>query len=166
MWVWAFGVAGLAVIRLFSVDRFWREVKRHLQPPEERLVAAVQTVAAELKLGGPPRMVVSGAVSTPAVSGWWLPTLIFPSGFGTVLSSAELRWVILHELGHWMRRDCWAQALLQWGRILHWFNPLVWLCARAVRLDCELACDEYVISHEKTHEPADYGAALLGVVGW
>jgi|GEM_PF-7044658 len=164
IWLWIAGMTGLALIRGASAFVFWRKVRRQSHGSDPRLVTLVAATASELKLDRPIEILVSGAVPAPAVSGWWRPKLLFPSDFASALTDADLRWVILHELGHWTRRDGWAQALLEWGRILHWFNPVVWLCGRIARLDCELACDEYVIARADPGEPADYGVALLKIL--
>lgn len=163
--VWGVGALSLASLRVRSTLVFWREVKQLRQPVDERVLGLIHATFAELKIKGRFEVWMSPAVPAPAVSGWWRPTLLFPAKFASSLSDADLRWVILHELGHWKRRDCWAHALLEWGRILHWFNPLVWLCAKVARLDCELACDEYVMARAGLQEPADYGAALLKILG-
>jgi hypothetical protein len=44
---------------------------------------------------------------------------------------------------------------------LHWFNPLVWLCARGLRRESECACDDVVLRHGM--EPTRYAALLLSV---
>jgi hypothetical protein len=47
--------------------------------------------------------------------------------------------VLLHELAHVRHHDCLAQIVAQLACALHWFNPLVWLCARRLRVERELA---------------------------
>ena len=47
--------------------------------------------------------------------------------------------VLLHELAHVRHHDCLAQIVAQLACAPHWFNPLVWLCARRVRGERELA---------------------------
>jgi hypothetical protein len=51
--------------------------------------------------------------------------------------------------------------LLTAARVLHWFNPLVWLAARSARTDAELACDETVLRHSAEEARVPYGETLL-----
>ena len=72
-----------------------------------------------------------------------------------------LRYALLHELTHFRRRDIWLKALALWVTALHWFNPLVWVMARAVERDTELACDEAALKALPAGERAAYGRTIL-----
>jgi len=45
------------------------------------------------------------AVDAPALCGWFRPRLLLPVGFAAKLTDRELRFVVRHELAHWVRRD-------------------------------------------------------------
>jgi hypothetical protein len=47
------------------------------------------------------------------------------------------------------------------ARAIHWFNPLVWLAERTMRVDQEMACDEWVLAHADDIDPQSYGRVLL-----
>jgi hypothetical protein len=107
----------------------------------------------------------TNAVDAPGLCGWFRPRLLIPPGFAAKLTDDELRWVVRHELGHWRRRDLVAQRLMQAAVVVHWFNPFVWLAARLARVDCELACDEFVLRRPAAGGGEAYGATLLKVLG-
>jgi beta-lactamase regulating signal transducer with metallopeptidase domain len=74
-------------------------------------------------------------------------------------SAARRRGVLLHELAHVQRGDCRAQAVAQAACALYWFNPLVWIAARALGRERERACDAEVL---RNGTPASsYAADLL-----
>jgi TonB family protein len=52
----------------------------------------------------------------------------------------------MHELVHVRRHDLVAQLAAQAACCLYWFHPLVWLAARQLRTERELACDDAVLS--------------------
>jgi hypothetical protein len=79
------------------------------------------------------------------VSGFVRPTVVVPRASAS-WSEARLRCVLLHELGHIVRRDVMAHAIAEAACALNWFNPLVWIAARRLRVHAEIACDDHVLS--------------------
>ena len=92
------------------------------------------------------------------LAGLFLPALLLPEG---QVSGELLHYALLHELTHYRRRDIWLKALMLWVCAVHWFNPLVWLMARAVERATELACDERAAGRLTAGERAEYGRAIL-----
>ena len=76
-------------------------------------------------------------------------------------SEARRRCVLTHELAHVRRWDCLTQTLAQVACAINWFNPLVWMAARQMRYDRELACDDYVLDCDV--RPSDYAAHLVDI---
>ena len=155
-------LAGLRAWRWTLGDRIVRSGTMNTPPG---LAELVRSGARELALTGPVRVCETGAVGAPAICGWRSPLLLFPTGLAAQLTPAELRLVILHELGHWCRRDLWLHEAAFLVRALHWFNPLAWIAARMARDDAEAACDEFVMRRMSSRETHAYGAALLKVLG-
>jgi TonB family protein len=61
-------------------------------------------------------------------------------------SDQRLRVVISHELAHILRGDWTVQIAAELLRAIYWFNPLVWIACRRLRLESEHACDDAVLS--------------------
>ncbi len=161
-----FVVAGTLISgRVVNAVILHRRVKRGPIPTPPRLLQALQALAAELGLPRPPSVVVSPLVSSPALFGLWRPRILFPPALAERLSDSELRWVLLHELGHYQRKDLWSLSLLHLAAAVHWFNPLAWIALRFGRMDAEIACDELVLSRQSHDAPEGYGAVLLKVLG-
>ncbi len=161
--IWLGGV----LVQVFLLARAAWAMRRRLRTVrticEPGIVAIAQQCAEEAGIGREVRIVESDAVSGPAVIGLWRPRLLLPRGLHERLSQQDLRFVLLHEFTHLRRRDLAAMWLLTAARVIHWFNPLVWMAARAARIDAELACDEAVLC--RANNPEGYGGTLLKLAG-
>ncbi|MGA0607412.1 M56 family metallopeptidase [Phenylobacterium sp. VNQ135] len=80
----------------------------------------------------------------PAVVGFISPRIVMPADDGR-FSAEELELIRAHERTHVARKDPRAVAFVAAAECLFWFNPLVHLAARLLRLDQELACDAAVM---------------------
>jgi len=100
----------------------------------------------------------------PALIGLWPARLLLPRDFSERFDATQQQLVLAHEQMHRARFDNHWNALAAALLVLHWFNPLAWLAARAMRADQELACDEAVMARHPGRE-ADYARALLAAQG-
>ena len=73
----------------------------------------------------------------------------------------RLQAVLRHEFAHVARRDGLSQMLAAIASALYWPNPLVWLGARALAREAEIAADDAVIASGMT--PSDYAGELLAM---
>jgi beta-lactamase regulating signal transducer with metallopeptidase domain len=86
-----------------------------------------------------------GAVG-PSVVGVIAPRIVMPDDFAERYSREERALVLAHERTHIARQDSRLNGLCAAIQCLCWFNPLVHLGARLMRIDQELACDEAVVT--------------------
>lgn len=101
-------------------------------------------------------------IDTPCTWGTVHPTILLPTA-GARWPESRRACALIHELAHVRRFDAATNLV---GRIvcaIHWYNPLVWMAARAARLAQEEACDNAVLAEQMV--PTDYAALLLEVCG-
>ncbi|HJS73985.1 MAG TPA: M56 family metallopeptidase, partial [Vicinamibacteria bacterium] len=94
----------------------------------------------------------------PLTMGVLRPTILLPldsDGYSFSRRSA----VILHELAHVRRRDCASQLVSQLAAAAFWWNPLVWVATRQMRLLSERASDDLVLGAGA--RPSEYAHDLL-----
>ena len=109
-------------------------------------------------------VVLTERIMTPALFGFIRPRLLLPNRILETLSLEDMRYIFLHELAHLKRHDIlfgWVAALLQ---ALHWFNPLVWLAFRRMRMDRELACDALALSSLRSEKVQAYGRTIVNLL--
>jgi len=94
----------------------------------------------------------------PLVAGLLKPVILFPRDAASW--GADLRSLVLnHEVAHLARRDGVTQFLATLVVALYWPNPLVWLAARRMLCEREMACDDLVI--QRGADPTFYAHHLL-----
>lgn len=95
----------------------------------------------------------------PAVLGFFRPRIVTPGGFQEQFTPQEQAAILAHERVHLARQDARINAFVALLRCFCWFNPLIHLGARWLRIDQELACDAIAVSREISRR--DYSMALL-----
>lgn len=74
--------------------------------------------------------------------GFFHPAILLPP---VKFAGDELSLILKHELIHFKRHDLWYKALILEATALHWFNPVVYLMAKAAAVQCEISCDALVL---------------------
>ncbi len=95
----------------------------------------------------------------PAVLGFLRPRIVTPDGFQDHFTPQEQAAILAHERVHLARQDARINALAALLWCLCWFNPLIHLGARWLRIDQELACDASAVAGSISRR--DYAQALL-----
>jgi TonB family protein len=96
----------------------------------------------------------------PAVVGVIRPRIVTPADFETRFDAEERRVILAHEQVHLARGDSRINGLVALAQCLCWFNPLVHVAARTLRIDQELACDAAVVDRYPAARPL-YARLLL-----
>jgi len=159
--VWAVGAGCVAIFILVQSLYFWVVIRREKQVIRQDVLEILEECKEQLGICTLLCIVQTRRIHTPALMGFIRPRLVFPEGLLDTLSTSQLRHILLHELSHLKRLDImigWAMAAVQ---VLHWFNPLVWVAARQMHRDRELACDADVLSAMDQRHVRDYGMTLL-----
>jgi beta-lactamase regulating signal transducer with metallopeptidase domain len=81
----------------------------------------------------------------PAMFGIRRPAILLPAA-ADEWPDDRRRAVLLHELAHVARQDCLWQTLAAVACALYWVHPGAWWIARRMRIERELACDDFVLS--------------------
>jgi beta-lactamase regulating signal transducer with metallopeptidase domain/ankyrin repeat protein len=96
----------------------------------------------------------------PAVIGALMPKVVLPADFGLRFTPEEQALILAHERNHLRAGDAQINALTTALQCVFWFNPLVHIGARLMRIDQEIACDAAVLSRLPVARRA-YGEAML-----
>jgi beta-lactamase class D/beta-lactamase regulating signal transducer with metallopeptidase domain len=157
--LWALGTAGL-LLRLGIGLAQVRRLRRGALPLAGETAAwAGALLRARFPGRRLPALLASPAGGSPLVLGLRRPAMLLPPAV-LGLPRADLAQVLVHEMGHVVRGDLLAGALVRVVLALHWPNPLLHLAARALARACEESCDDLVLAGAR---PAHYARTLLAV---
>ncbi len=98
-------------------------------------------------------------ITTPFVCGFINPKIYIPTG----IIEKELNFILAHEQTHIRRLDYIIKPFAFLVLIIHWFNPLMWLCYFLMSKDMEMSCDESVIRQSSEDIRASYSHSLLSL---
>jgi beta-lactamase regulating signal transducer with metallopeptidase domain len=156
--LYAAGVAlllGRFLTGLWTLRRWTRAARPALDPHWQ---CVMDRETADLRR--PLHLLVSPRAATPL--SWGIAPAWILIGPATHDRSDQAEAVIAHELAHIRRFDWVGLVVARLAIALFWFNPLVWLVARQLMREVELAADADALGRVDRY---DYAQALLAVAG-
>jgi beta-lactamase regulating signal transducer with metallopeptidase domain len=161
--VWACGAIAILARVFWQHCRVRRWIAAGAEITDGTAVDALKSALKVAKRQRQIRVYAVAELKTPALFGVFRPTILLPREFVASGNLARLRLVFLHEIAHLRRMDVLVNWLGIFARALHWFNPLVWLALRRLRVDQELLCDRDVMRTLHPEEHHGYGETLLAL---
>ncbi|PKM51398.1 MAG: BlaR1 family beta-lactam sensor/signal transducer [Firmicutes bacterium HGW-Firmicutes-7] len=159
IWIIGIFVFAVATIRCnYNIKRIKRSVQRVQNKETEQIFTQCKT---DLRIRRKLIFGESNLVQTPMAIGLFKPYIILPAHIVKQLSTNDINCIILHELYHYKNKDILINYVMCLFQILYWFNPLVFLAFKEMRIDREIACDIAVLSmlHEENY--LDYGRTII-----
>ncbi|WP_343270242.1 BlaR1 family beta-lactam sensor/signal transducer [Lentibacillus songyuanensis] len=107
---------------------------------------------------------VSQEVRSPLTFGLRKTYVVLPANFEEWLSKEDIKHIFLHELNHYKYKDILTNYLMVFYQIIYWFNPLVWIAFKEMRLDREIACDYAVLMSLDKQSHTNYGNTIIHTI--
>lgn len=105
---------------------------------------------------------ISGKISVPCLVRVIKPEILMPK---SVFQDPQLyECALSHERAHYQQKDHLWTTLRIFLCVGYWWNPFVWIAAKCVEEDAELACDARVLKNQTPEERRMYGYALLKIL--
>ena len=141
---WGIGMLIVLLPLLTGLVGIWRIARRSQRVTDGPLAALVGELVQQLGLKRRVTLLRSEA-GMPLTWGIIRPQVLIPADAEN-WSPDQQRTVLLHELAHVQRWDWLTQMLAHISCAIYWFNPLVWVADRRMRLERERACDDHVLT--------------------
>ncbi len=104
------------------------------------------------------RVLASSEVAVPMAAGFARRAIVFPQSVLNALSAQEFEQVLCHESAHLSRWDDWTQLFHAVAQAVLFFNPAIYWIGRRLKIEREMACDDWVVA--ATGEARPYAACL------
>lgn len=157
-------IAGVFVVLLYHAIRhlhFIRAVKRwRVEVKDECLLALFNEAKRDLRLENRKiGFAYCTCIHSPMLL--WLdkPTVLLPTD---TQNAYDMRFILLHELTHYRRKDLLSKLLMLCTTAMHWFNPLIYVLAKLVVSQCEISCDEKVVEGKDIDGRHRYALSIIG----
>ena len=157
-WTWAAGTVVSLAILLIGLLRLGWVAMHARRVTDGRWHELADEIARGYGLRRPVALLQSQHPSLLVTWGLARPKVILPSE-AEAWNDERARVVLSHELAHIRRGDWIVQLSAELLRAFYWFNPLLWLTCRRLRLESEHACDDEVMS--RGVEGTDYATHLI-----
>ncbi len=160
--VWLAGMVLFLGYHVLRHMRFLKLTARWSEPVTDGpALALLQDLKTQMGLSRPIGLQVCRSIGSPMLIGVRAPRILLPSA---AFAEDELRFVLKHELVHYRQGDLWYKGLVLLATAIHWFNPVVYLMAKSIGVQCELSCDEKVVRGTGAAARQSYSETIIGVV--
>lgn len=131
--------------------------KKYIDNNLENLLEECKT---KLEIKNDVEIILQDLKKTPSIIGVFKPKILITQEF-LKQDDKTKRYIIMHELTHYKRKDLLFNYILLSITVIHWFNPFVWIFFKKIRQDVELATDEMVLEKLQKNEKKEYGMTLI-----
>lgn len=161
--VWITGVLTASLWCLY----LYRQWMKHLQancipvPKESAAHQLLHKHMEKMNIRSSIKIVFCRMNISPFICGIFKPVIVLPM---YDIPYHELDLIIKHELTHYKKKDLWIKRAMLLAKVLHWYNPLIYILQKEINKWSEISCDEDVVINMSHVERKTYGEAILNMM--
>ncbi|WP_010283771.1 BlaR1 family beta-lactam sensor/signal transducer [Bacillus timonensis] len=163
--IWITGMVVMAALFLHA----WFKLKKMKQTitslNNKDILHVFEKCKQHLNISKPVIVGESPLVKSPMTFGLLKTYVVLPTHLEKSMTLRDINYIFMHELNHYKSKDTAMNYLIIIYQILYWYNPLVWIAFKKMRMDREIACDIAVLKSIDKSFHRDYGNAIINFVG-
>lgn len=159
--LWLGGMLAFAVLTAYSWVKIAKTKKSSRRVTNKEVLDLLEQCKRRLHIEKDVVVLESPLVKSPMLAGLFKTYLVFPDRFAEWLSLNEIKYIFLHELNHLKNKDNITNYAVVALQLIYWFNPLIWIAFRRMRLDREIACDIAVLQALDGSSRVEYGNTII-----
>lgn len=160
-WIWAAGFLVMVIHTLHSAKGFDYKIKKKKIITQQDILDVFDHCKIKMDIWANIPLIETSSVKSPTLLGLIHPKLLLPKDIISTLDVNQLKFVFLHELAHYKRRDIAVNLFTSFLLMFHWFNPLIWYAFYRMREDQEVACDSEALFYVKPNELKEYALTII-----
>ncbi len=160
LFLWMAGALAIFARLAIGTAGVWRMARSSERMTDRDWTTLAKRISWQIDLKREVALLKSERVTMPLTWGSFRSAILLPAE-ADEWEADRRHIVLLHELAHVKRRDCLTQSFAHVVCAVYWFNPLVWLALRQLRLERERACDDQVL--DTGTKASDYASHLLDI---
>lgn len=159
--LWCIGIFVMILLIINSMLRFIN-IKNSALPLQNAAVRRLyHDCLDEMHITKPIPVYSTAFLKSPIIVGLFKPCIYLPIHLISDYNENDIRYMLMHELGHYKYKDAFANYLMNTIGVLYWFNPLIWYSLKEMKNDREVACDTSVLNLLDEDAYEDYGNTLI-----
>ncbi|HBE80000.1 MAG TPA: BlaR1 family beta-lactam sensor/signal transducer [Firmicutes bacterium] len=159
--IWLAGAA-LFSVYLISQNRNTVKLLKNIERVHDGPVLQLfESCKRMVGIRGKIKLLYTDQIQIPVLYGVVAPSLLLPRGISEQISLEQLKYIFLHELAHYKRKDPYVNLGMCFLQIMHWFNPVIALAFYQMRREREAATDSLALSYLKDTEYRNYGDTII-----
>ena len=161
-YIWLVGMAIFSTIYIFNAIKMKLKIGKE-EIKEERILKILDEVKQSLKIKRNIKLINQKNKIVPCIYGILQPKILLTK---EILEKPDevLKYIFMHELAHYKRKDTFLNFILLLITFVYWFNPILWFCFKQIRQDMELKADELVIKNIPHNKDKEYAKALVSLL--
>ena len=161
--IWILGIMIMSIFVLYGIIRIRLIKKLSTYQQSSNINKILDDCLDIMAIKEKVNLVYTYKINNPCIYGVIKPSIFIPIKILESISEDEFKYILLHELSHFKRKD----TLVNWILIIlniYWYNPVIWYGFYKMRQDCEIACDNCAMKYLGHGENIKYGSAIIKLI--
>lgn len=160
--VWMFGILIFITTFISGSRRINKRISKNIYK-DERLENILSMCKKQLVIKKKINIVLQSYKKVPSIFGILNPSILITEET-LEQDNQTIKYIFLHELSHYKRKDLIFNYVLLCVLSIHWFNPVVWFLFKKIRQDIEIGADELASKKLDKNEKKEYGMVLINLL--
>lgn len=160
--VWMFGILIFITTFIIGSRRINKRISKNIYK-DERLENILSMCKKQLVIKKKINIVLQSYKKVPSIFGILNPSILITEET-LEQDNQTIKYIFLHELSHYKRKDLIFNYILLCVLSIHWFNPVVWFLFKKIRQDIEIGADELASKKLDKNEKKEYGMVLINLL--
>lgn len=161
--IWICGAIFIGFVLMGAVYIFKFKSRKLKDDESIRIDELLSSAMAKTNINKKIPVYAHSRAESPCIIGIIKPKIYMPEYILKSGRDSEIFYILLHELMHYKKKDTLVNFLSAMGLCIHWFNPLVWVGVKRMKLNMEYACDSSVLETLEEKQCIDYGLTLINI---